>query len=251
MYRQGCAPILRQGRSCPAARRSATRKPHRAQEGILPGGAEQRQDLRVFLPTQWITLIPTVYNADTLGIVRPDLHQAGRSKAGRSCSTREFKGQGVDPQHPLDRHPLDAAHGWWKAMKRAQIRRQGRQPEPRPSSMPHHEGDEPRPRRPGQFRAFWKDFNESVNLMASGEVGDPVEWSPAVARYARRASPAPATRSEVLAPGRRVSGCRARCRACKADLACREFINWLPGRLGRSLSRLAEGSLLSAVLENR
>jgi putative spermidine/putrescine transport system substrate-binding protein len=30
-------------------------------------------------PTQWITLIPTVYNADTLGI-RPD-----RSNRGRSC----------------------------------------------------------------------------------------------------------------------------------------------------------------------
>ena len=32
----------------------------------------------------------------------------------------------------------------------------------------------------GQFRAFWKDFNESVNLMASGEVVIQSMWSPAV-----------------------------------------------------------------------
>src|SRR5262249_60657520 len=32
----------------------------------------------------------------------------------------------------------------------------------------------------GQFRAFWQDFNESVNLMASGEVVIQSMWSPAV-----------------------------------------------------------------------
>ena len=33
----------------------------------------------------------------------------------------------------------------------------------------------------GQFRAFWKSFDESVNLMASGEVVIQSMWSPAVA----------------------------------------------------------------------
>ena len=30
-------------------------------------------------------------------------------------------------------------------------------------------------KRAGQFRAFWKSFDESVNLMAAGRGGDPVD----------------------------------------------------------------------------
>ena len=36
-------------------------------------------------------------------------------------------------------------------------------------------------KKSGQFRAFWKTFDESVNLMASGEVVIQSMWSPAVA----------------------------------------------------------------------
>ena len=36
-------------------------------------------------------------------------------------------------------------------------------------------------KKKGQFRAFWTEFNESVNLMASGEVVIESMWSPAVA----------------------------------------------------------------------
>ena len=36
-------------------------------------------------------------------------------------------------------------------------------------------------KKAGQFRAFWKTFDESVNLMASGEVVIQSMWSPAVA----------------------------------------------------------------------
>ena len=36
-------------------------------------------------------------------------------------------------------------------------------------------------KKDGQFRAFWKTFDESVNLMASGEVVIQSMWSPAVA----------------------------------------------------------------------
>jgi putative spermidine/putrescine transport system substrate-binding protein len=35
-------------------------------------------------------------------------------------------------------------------------------------------------KKAGQFRAFWTDFNESVNLMASGETVIQSMWSPAV-----------------------------------------------------------------------
>ncbi len=35
-------------------------------------------------------------------------------------------------------------------------------------------------KRNGQFRALWTDFNESVNMMASGEVVIQSMWSPAI-----------------------------------------------------------------------
>ena len=37
-------------------------------------------------------------------------------------------------------------------------------------------------KKAGQFRALWKEFNESVNLMASGEVVIQSMWSPAVTK---------------------------------------------------------------------
>ena len=53
-------------------------------------------------PTEWVTLIPTIYNADTLGI-RPDLIKRPINSLGRTAEPR-IQGQGGDPQHPLDRH---------------------------------------------------------------------------------------------------------------------------------------------------
>ena len=50
------------------------------------------------------------------------------------------------------------------------------------------------PKKAGQFRALWKEFNESVNLMASGEVVIQSMWSPAVTRSGRWASPARTSR---------------------------------------------------------
>ena len=37
-------------------------------------------------------------------------------------------------------------------------------------------------KKSGQFRAFWKSFDESVNLMASGEVVIQSMWSPAITK---------------------------------------------------------------------
>ena len=41
----------------------------------------------------------------------------------------------------------------------------------------------------GQFRAFWKTFDESVNLMASGEVVIQSMWSPAITAVKSRGIP--------------------------------------------------------------
>ena len=50
-------------------------------------------------------------------------------------------------------------------------------------------------KKAGQFRAFWKDFNESVNLMASGETVIQSMWSPGRDEGAlARASPASTSR---------------------------------------------------------
>ena len=44
-------------------------------------------------------------------------------------------------------------------------------------------------KKDGQFRAFWKEFNESVNLMASGEVVIQSMWSPAVTKVRQQGVP--------------------------------------------------------------
>ena len=44
-------------------------------------------------------------------------------------------------------------------------------------------------KKSGHFRAFWKTFDESVNLMASGEVVIQSMWSPAVTAVRSRGIP--------------------------------------------------------------
>ncbi len=121
----------------------------------------------------WMTLIPTIYNADTLGI-RPDL-------IGREISTwaellnPEFKGKASI----LDISSIgimDAAMVC-EAMGEITYGDKG--------NMTKEEIDKTmaiftEAKKNGQFRAFWKSFDESVNLMASGEVVIQSMWSPAI-----------------------------------------------------------------------
>lgn len=121
----------------------------------------------------WMTLIPTIYNADTLGI-RPDL-------IGRDISTwaellnPEFKGKASI----LDISSIgimDAAMVC-EAMGEVSYGDKG--------NMTREEIDKTmaiftEAKKNGQFRAFWKSFDESVNLMSSGEVVIQSMWSPAI-----------------------------------------------------------------------
>src|SRR5262245_54423095 len=88
----------------------------------------------------------------------------------------------------------------------------------------------------GQFRAFWKDFNESVNLMASGEVVIQSMWSPAVTAVRSKGIPCV---YQPLKEGYRAwaagFGVPKTLTARKTDLAI-ECINWFL-RLGRGLSQ--------------
>ena len=121
-------------------------------------------------PTQWVTLIPTVYNADTLGI-RPDL--IGRPITNWSeLLNPEFKGKASILNIPSI-GIMDAA---------MVVESMGEYTYPDKGNMTKDEIDMTmkiltEAKKAGQFRAFWSDFNESVNLMASGEVVIQSMWS--------------------------------------------------------------------------
>ncbi|MEO0987717.1 MAG: extracellular solute-binding protein [Cyanobacteria bacterium J06639_14] len=124
-------------------------------------------------PTEHATLIPFQYNADTLGY-RPDL-------VGRKIETwgelfnEEFRGKTSILDIPqigiMDAAMVAEALGLMTFGDKG--------------NMTKEEIDQitdilKEQKAAGQFRAFWKTFDESVNLMASGEVILQSMWSPAV-----------------------------------------------------------------------
>jgi putative spermidine/putrescine transport system substrate-binding protein len=125
--------------------------------------------------TRWLSLIPTVYNADTLGI-RPDL--IGRPiRNWHELLNPEFKGKTSILNIPSI-GIMDAA---------MVVESMGKHTYADKGNMTREEIDLTidvliEAKRAGQFRALWKEFNESVNLMASGEVVIQSMWSPAVTK---------------------------------------------------------------------
>ena len=119
------------------------------------------------------TIMPTIYNADTLGI-RPDL--IGRPiESWAELFNPEFKGKTALVNIP-GIGIMDAA----MALEAAGEITYGDK-----GNMTRDEIDFTINRlielkRAGQFRAFWGTFDESVNLMAAGEVVIQSMWSPAV-----------------------------------------------------------------------
>ena len=91
-------------------------------------------------------------------------------------------------------------------------------------------------KKAGQFRAFWKDFDESVNLMASGEVVIQSMWSPAVTavRSQGHRLQLPAAQGRLSRLGRRPRPRRRTCRARKLDARLRVH-QLVPVGLGRRL----------------
>ena len=126
-------------------------------------------------PTQYVTLIPTVYNADTLGI-RPDLIKRPISTWAELLNP-EFKGKASILNIPSI-GIMDAA---------MVVESMGEYKYPDKGNMTKAEIDKTmaiftEAKKAGQFRAFWKSFDESVNLMASGEVVIQSMWSPAITK---------------------------------------------------------------------
>lgn len=124
-------------------------------------------------PTNWATMIPFQYNADTLGY-RPDL--VGRKiESWAELFNPEFRGKTSILDIPsigiMDAAMVMEAQGLMKFGDKG--------------NMTREELDKVtelliEQKQAGQFRAFWKSFDESVNFMASGEVVLQSMWSPAV-----------------------------------------------------------------------
>ncbi|MFZ2007730.1 MAG: extracellular solute-binding protein [Stellaceae bacterium] len=182
-------------------------------------------------PSQWMTVIPTVYNADTLGI-RPDLIKEPINSWAQLLDP-EFKGRAAILDIPsigiMDAAMASEASGKVKYVDKG--------------NMTTAEIDQTialmtAAKNAGQFRAFWKDFNESVNLMASGEVVIQSMWSPAVTKVRQMGI---ACKYQPLKEGYRgwASGLGMPSHVEGKQLdACYEFINWyLSGWVGAFLNR--------------
>lgn len=125
-------------------------------------------------PTRWMTLVPTIYNADTLGI-RPDL--VGRPITNwRDIMDPQFRGKASILNIPaigiMDAAMICESMGEIKYADKGNMTR---------AEIDKTIAILKEAKSQGQFRAFWKSFDESVNLMSSGEVVIQSMWSPAVA----------------------------------------------------------------------
>jgi putative spermidine/putrescine transport system substrate-binding protein len=191
-------------------------------------------------PSGWFTAIPTIYNADTLGI-RPDL--VGRPiTQWKDILDPKFKGKTSILNVPsigiMDAAMICESAGVMTYKDKG--------------NMTKAEIDKTidfliKTKKDGQFRAFWKTFDESVNLMASGEVVIQSMWSPAVAAVRSKGVPCV---YQPLKEGYRAwgGGLSLAKHLSGAQLdAAYDYINWyMSGWVGAFLNRQG---YYSAVLE--
>jgi putative spermidine/putrescine transport system substrate-binding protein len=181
--------------------------------------------------TGWFTMVPTIYNADTLGI-RPDL--VGRDiTSWADIMDPAFNGKTAIINVPSI-GIMDAAM-IMEAMGNITYGDKG--------NMTTEEIDATidfliKAKQDGQFRAFWKSFDESVNLMSSGEVVIQSMWSPAVAAVRSKGI---ACTYQPLKEGYRSwgggLGLAAHLEGAQLDAAY-EYINWYTsGWVGGYLNR--------------
>jgi len=133
-------------------------------------------------PSEFLNAVPTITNADTLGI-RPDL--CGRPiNSWADLISPEFKGKAALQDNPTV-GVIDVAMA---------VEARGDVKYGNKGNMTKAEIDKTiavmtEVKRSGQFRSFWGSFDQSVNLMASGEVVIQSMWSPAVTAVRTRGIP--------------------------------------------------------------
>ncbi len=234
-YFDKIVPIFITGKLTPDSTIAQGTAPHTV--GFVEGKASTKFAKE---PTQWMTMIPTIYNADTLGI-RPDL--VGRPITHwKDIMDPAFKGKTAILNIPSI-GIMDAA----MICESAGVMKYGDK-----GNMTKAEIDKTiafltDAKKAGQFRAFWKSFDESVNLMASGEVIIQSMWSPAVTAVKSKGIPCV---YQPLAEGYRAwgggLGLAKHLSGAKLDAAY-EYINWyLSGWVGAYLNRQG---YYSAVLD--
>jgi putative spermidine/putrescine transport system substrate-binding protein len=234
-YYDQIVPIFTTGKLFPESKIAQGTAPHTV-------SFVEQQDSRTFAqsPTQWMTLIPTIYNADTLGI-RPDL--VGRPITNwKDLLDPAFKGKASILDVPaigiMDSAMACESLGIIKYVDKG--------------NMTKEEIDKTiaimiEAKNSGQFRAFWRSFDESVNLMASGEVAIQSMWSSAVAAVKSRGIPCV---FQPLEEGYRAwgNGMGLAKHLSGLELDCAyEYLNWfLSGWCGAYLNRQG---YYSAVLD--
>lgn len=123
--------------------------------------------------TDWVNFVPGVFNADTLGI-RPDL-------VGRDITTwadlisPDFKGKTA-----IQNIPTNGIMDAMMAFESAGQLKYGDKGNPTQDELAATIAKLIKLKKAGHFRALWSTFDESINLMASGEVVIQSMWSPAV-----------------------------------------------------------------------
>jgi putative spermidine/putrescine transport system substrate-binding protein len=130
-------------------------------------------------PSEWLTLLPMITNGDTLGI-RPDL--TGRPiTSWADLLSPDFKGRAA-----LQEQPTIGVMDTALALEALGAIKYGDK-----GNMTKQEIDKTVKimidfKKGGQFRSFWSTFDQSVNLMASGEVVIQSMIAPAVAAVRSR-----------------------------------------------------------------
>ncbi len=218
--------IFRNGKLTPDSEIAQGTAPHTVGFTSGPNGTDFVQE-----ESGWMTLIPTIYNADTLGI-RPDLIGRPINKWSELLNP-EFKGKASI---------LDISSIGFMDMAMV-VESMGDYTYPNKGNMTKEEIDMTlgiftEAKKNGQFRAFWKSFDESVNLMASGEVVIQSMWSPAITAVKSKGIPCV---YQPLEEGYRSWGGGIGLSAALDGLerdAAYEYINWyLDGWVGGFLMR--------------
>ena len=192
----------------------------------------------------WMTLIPTIYNADTLGI-RPDLIGRPISKWSELLNP-EFKGKAsildISSIGIMDMAMVVESMGEYKYPDKGNMTKE---------EIDLTLGIFTEAKKAGQFRAFWKTFDESVNLMASGEVVIQSMWSPAITAVRSRGIPCV---YQPLEEGYRSWGGGIGLSASLSGIeldAAYEYINWyLSGWVGGFLMRQGYYSAVPETSKN-
>jgi putative spermidine/putrescine transport system substrate-binding protein len=125
-------------------------------------------------PTEWLAGVPTIYNADTLGI-RPDLLGGRKVDSWKDLIDPAYKGKAA----LVDYAPVGVIDVAMALEARGDLNYGDK------GNMTKEEIDKTIKimidlKKSGHFRSFWSNFDQSVNLMASGEVVIQSMWSPAV-----------------------------------------------------------------------